>query len=598
MLATTVTCPECDAVLRLANAVAPGKKLRCPKCKTIFAVPENEEEERPATSIREKPRTKLPAKRREEVADDDEPADNYSTARQSVRKPRAEDDYAPRGKSRDGEDEEDEEAPRRTKKAGKKKKKEEQNNKGLLIGLIAGGVALLLGLFAVGAWVWPGFLKSGSKDSKDGQVADSKGSDKGGKGAPLGVPKATGKEELMAYVSTDCTLFIGLDMATLKKVNGFSDYLTKVKANMKTATANDVAAPLIDVVADSDKVLIGINPASQRLTMVVKTAKPYTHDGMVKTLGLKGQPQQVKNSICYKIPRKVIQGGRGPMQGGMGMQGMPPAGVGGIQGKPFAGFGGAQGQPPFGGGGVQGKPPAGFGGVQGRPPAGFGGAQGQPPMGFGGMQGGFGGGLPAASKDPEFLAMPNDRTIVLAQLPEKNLEECLGDGTQVKLSADAQGLIRQLDASTYWAAFQVDNSVKTLAGKLKQKASKEMLPLLDAVDHLKWLTASATVGDQLKLNVSATADSEAEAKNLIKLIEGQWEKARGFISLGLLVAGLPKDVNTAVNELVKSVKFATAGASVQLSCQISKDTLARAIEAAKNFDWSKLQNPRPGGFRR
>src|SRR5262249_22759017 len=148
---------------------------------------------------------------------------------------------------------------------------------------------------------------------------------------------------------------IGMDMATLKKLDGFSDYLTKLKANLKTATANDLAAPLVDVVADSEKVLIAVNPTSQRLTMVVKTSKPYTHDGMVKTLGLKGQPKQVKNSVCYTIPRKVIQGGRGPMQGGMGgMQGMPPGGVGGIQGKPFAGFGGVQGQPPFGGGGVQG----------------------------------------------------------------------------------------------------------------------------------------------------------------------------------------------------------------------------------------------------
>jgi len=32
-------CPECGAQLRPANPVAPGKKLRCPKCENVFAVP-------------------------------------------------------------------------------------------------------------------------------------------------------------------------------------------------------------------------------------------------------------------------------------------------------------------------------------------------------------------------------------------------------------------------------------------------------------------------------------------------------------------------------------------------------------------------------
>src|SRR5262245_9927741 len=38
-------CPECEAVLRRAEAVAPGKKIRCPKCEAVFAakpLPEDE----------------------------------------------------------------------------------------------------------------------------------------------------------------------------------------------------------------------------------------------------------------------------------------------------------------------------------------------------------------------------------------------------------------------------------------------------------------------------------------------------------------------------------------------------------------------------
>jgi len=38
-------CPECEAVLRRAEAVAPGKRIKCPKCEAVFpakALPEDE----------------------------------------------------------------------------------------------------------------------------------------------------------------------------------------------------------------------------------------------------------------------------------------------------------------------------------------------------------------------------------------------------------------------------------------------------------------------------------------------------------------------------------------------------------------------------
>jgi hypothetical protein len=44
-------CPECEAVLRRAEAVAPGKKIRCPKCEAVFAahpMPDDEPAAEPA----------------------------------------------------------------------------------------------------------------------------------------------------------------------------------------------------------------------------------------------------------------------------------------------------------------------------------------------------------------------------------------------------------------------------------------------------------------------------------------------------------------------------------------------------------------------
>lgn len=37
MTAVRVTCPECDAVLKLAGSPPSGKKLKCPKCEAMFA---------------------------------------------------------------------------------------------------------------------------------------------------------------------------------------------------------------------------------------------------------------------------------------------------------------------------------------------------------------------------------------------------------------------------------------------------------------------------------------------------------------------------------------------------------------------------------
>ncbi|HEX3152542.1 MAG TPA: hypothetical protein VHR66_31005 [Gemmataceae bacterium] len=44
-------CPECEAVLRRAEAIAPGKKIRCPKCEAVFparAMADDEPEKEPA----------------------------------------------------------------------------------------------------------------------------------------------------------------------------------------------------------------------------------------------------------------------------------------------------------------------------------------------------------------------------------------------------------------------------------------------------------------------------------------------------------------------------------------------------------------------
>src|SRR4051794_18390762 len=99
MAITRLTCPDCGTVLRPAKPVAPGKKVKCPKCELIFAAGEDDEDEAPRkkpakpkkSAVKEKEK---PKKEEEEiygwVRDPDEDED---------RKPKI--DYAPDDSVRD-----------------------------------------------------------------------------------------------------------------------------------------------------------------------------------------------------------------------------------------------------------------------------------------------------------------------------------------------------------------------------------------------------------------------------------------------------------------------------------------------------------------
>ncbi len=74
-------CPECDAVLNPSKPPAPGKKVKCPRCKEIFVVPE---EERPRAVKKKKvaaPKKKAPAPKpkpapkKKAIPDDDDESD-------------------------------------------------------------------------------------------------------------------------------------------------------------------------------------------------------------------------------------------------------------------------------------------------------------------------------------------------------------------------------------------------------------------------------------------------------------------------------------------------------------------------------------------
>jgi phage FluMu protein Com len=149
MAVSIFSCPECNATLKSAKAIAVGTKIKCPKCEAIFVIPvknsapTDEEEPRPVATGSATKKPTGPAQTK--------------PAPKGARKPESKEEFAAYD---DGEDDYRDEEDDRPRKLKKKKKKSKTNPNWILIGSISGLVVLILALGAIGAWVWPGFLLS------------------------------------------------------------------------------------------------------------------------------------------------------------------------------------------------------------------------------------------------------------------------------------------------------------------------------------------------------------------------------------------------------------------------------------------------------
>ena len=84
-MAHSIKCTHCGSVLKSANPVPAGKKVKCPKCAKVFVVAEEEEEEAPAEEDQadevagdeeeETPKPKKPAKALDEEEESEEDED-------------------------------------------------------------------------------------------------------------------------------------------------------------------------------------------------------------------------------------------------------------------------------------------------------------------------------------------------------------------------------------------------------------------------------------------------------------------------------------------------------------------------------------------
>jgi uncharacterized protein (TIGR03067 family) len=140
---TTVTCPDCQATLKIPDTIAPGKKIRCPKCKTPFAIPAQEEEAVGVKPAVARPKAASPPKAPPHDQADEEDEIDLPPRRKAPPKREKDDEEDEPRPARKAAQKHDEDEYRPTRKKSKNGKKGQQSPV-LLWSLIIGG-ALVLG---------------------------------------------------------------------------------------------------------------------------------------------------------------------------------------------------------------------------------------------------------------------------------------------------------------------------------------------------------------------------------------------------------------------------------------------------------------------
>jgi hypothetical protein len=151
MSVTRLTCPSCTTTLKLAAAVAPGKKVKCPKCANVFVVPAAEADTEvqppparpsaPPAKTAPKPRAAVPPEPPRRAKAPAPPSDDLDDDDfESLAAPRKPAKAAPRSDEDDdaGAPDDEELMPKKAAKKGKKKA-----SPMMFWGVIGGGVALV-----------------------------------------------------------------------------------------------------------------------------------------------------------------------------------------------------------------------------------------------------------------------------------------------------------------------------------------------------------------------------------------------------------------------------------------------------------------------
>jgi hypothetical protein len=272
MLATTFSCPQCGALLKIAAPLPAGKKIRCPKCTGIFAPPADTAGPTPSVRTVYPDPEPFPETRSETGRDYSDPAPSAHIQPYSDT-PADDMDRMARPGRRVAIDDLDVRASSIRRAPGKRK--------GALVGFILGGLLLTLGALAFAAWVWPGFWK---------------------RGTPI---KGEGTEELWTFAPRDSNLFMGFELQVFEKLELLRpEDVEKIKQtfermqNIPMAGETDLADSAKFFMAAKIPTDGGLNRLA--IVYVFKTKKPYDPE-KIRQVFQGGDFQQLNGKKYYEL---------------------------------------------------------------------------------------------------------------------------------------------------------------------------------------------------------------------------------------------------------------------------------------------------------
>jgi predicted Zn finger-like uncharacterized protein len=140
----TIVCPHCETKLRLGKSIAPGSRVRCPKCSTVFA-PDTDEENVEIFVDSPPAKAKKPSRPADEDLAEDTRRDRSGRRTRLEYDDREDDERGGRSRGREEDDDDLDDRPVRRKRR-RKKTAGSGAQVGLIVALVVGGLVVFAGV--------------------------------------------------------------------------------------------------------------------------------------------------------------------------------------------------------------------------------------------------------------------------------------------------------------------------------------------------------------------------------------------------------------------------------------------------------------------
>jgi uncharacterized protein YkwD len=170
------------------------------------------------------------------------------------------------------------------------------------------------------------------------------------------------------------------------------------------------------------------------------------------------------------------------------------------------------------------------------------------------------------------VVIPNDRTVVLTNVPDEKLDAFLSGGRKTQLTGEMLSMVRTIDKNQLWMALILDDVQRQkMAEELaiyEPDVPPEFKGAMDAVKEARGLAISGgLVSNQIQLSIGIHCANAKHAQDLVgagqKLFDEHVKK-----EADKLLADLPPSLQPVVKELVQNTRLTRQNNMAQVSLQV------------------------------